>query len=253
MVNLAALLSALLLCALALLLLAWLSQQITIYLQVLIYRLTRSEELAYVVYFLIFLPGVVVHEGAHWGMAKLLGLKTGKFRVWPKRQRKHLLLGSVSVQPGGPWRDSLVGMAPLLVGSLIVGAIAGAVFDAQGIARSLVRGEWRLLGTGLRAILTQPDGALWLYLIFTVANAMLPSEPDREPVKPVLLYIGGGALLYILIGLPLTALNAALNGLVGPLESLFGALLFVLLVDALVALILFGVDWAVGSVVPLEQ
>lgn len=252
MVDLTALFSALLLCALALLLLAWLSQQITVYLQVLIYRLTRSEELAYIVYFLIFLPGVVVHEGAHWGMAKLLGLKTGKFRVWPKRQRKHLLLGSVSVQRGGPWRDSLVGMAPLLVGSLLVGIIAGSVFDAQGIARALVRGEWQSLGAALRAILAQPDGALWLYLTFTIANAMLPSGPDREPIKPVLVYIGLAALLYVLVGLPLTAVNVALNGLVGPLENLFGALLFVLLVDALVVLLLFGVDWVVGLVVTLE-
>jgi hypothetical protein len=76
---------------------------------------------------------VVIHEAAHWGMARLLGLRTGKFRVWPKRQGRHIGLGSVSVESRHVVLDSLVGIAPLLVGTALVAIIGNAIFDATGV------------------------------------------------------------------------------------------------------------------------
>ena len=78
--------------------LAWFSRQISLHIQFPFYALTRSQNSATLAIFLFFLPGVFVHEAAHWGVARLLGLKTGKFRVWPKRQGKYIGLGSVSVE-----------------------------------------------------------------------------------------------------------------------------------------------------------
>ena len=108
-----------------LLALAWLSRQLSLQIQWLLVLLTRSPDLTMLLLFLLLLPGVIIHEAAHWGMARLLGLKTSKFRVWPKKKGKHIGLGSVSVQRGNLWQDSLVGMAPLIS----VGWMAGATFS----------------------------------------------------------------------------------------------------------------------------
>ncbi len=45
-----------------LLLLAWLSRQVSIQLQIVVYYLSRSVDAPTVALFLIFLPGVIIHE-----------------------------------------------------------------------------------------------------------------------------------------------------------------------------------------------
>src|SRR5262245_15128642 len=102
-------LALLLILTLSLLALAWLSRQISLRVQSVIYYATRSSGYPTLILFLVLLPGIFVHEAAHWLTARLLGLKTGKFRVWPKPQGKRIGMGSVSVQRGNVWQDSLVG------------------------------------------------------------------------------------------------------------------------------------------------
>ncbi|MCC6168484.1 MAG: hypothetical protein IT329_14770 [Caldilineaceae bacterium] len=221
--------------------LAWLSRQISQSIQLAAYLLTRSKDAPALAIFLIFLPGVVVHEAAHWGMARLLGLRTGKFRVWPKRQGRHIGLGSVSVESKGALPDSLVGMAPLVVGSAIVALIGNHIFSAYTAAETLAQGRlvegfqtfWRALG--------EPDGALWAYLLFAIANAMMPSASDREPVGPVLLYAGVAVVLYILLGMPLNPPTTLMQWVTPALQNLSSAFLFVIVLDvaALAVLSLF--------------
>jgi len=52
-------------------------------------------------------------------------------------------------------------------------------------------------------LLRVPDVWLWLYLIFAVSNAMLPSESDMQPVRPVLIFLGIVAVVAVIaVGLP---------------------------------------------------
>jgi hypothetical protein len=230
----------------ALLALAWLSRQISLHIQLPVYYLTRSQDAPTLAIFLVFLPGVVVHEAAHWGAARLLGLKTGKFRVWPKRQGKHIGLGSVSVQSRDPVTDSLVGVAPLVVGSVLVGLIGNHIFNAYAISGSLAQGRlvegfqafWRALG--------EPDGALWAYLLFAIANAMMPSASDREPMRPVLLYAGVAAILYVFLGLPLNPVASAMQWMTPALQNLSGAFLFVIVLDVAALAVLYLIKLVVA-------
>ncbi len=214
--------------------LVWLSRQISLQIQLLVYCLTRSEERATLALFLIFLPGILLHEAAHWVTARLLGLKAGKFRVWPKRQGQQIGLGSVSVQSGGALADSLVGIAPLVVGSLAVALISHLIFDAARLGTALAQGDWPATAQAFTASLDQPDGLLWAYLLFAVANAMIPSNSDREPLKPVLLYAALAAGMYIFLQLPLPSLPQLMAWLGPPLQSLSSAFLFVTLLDLLI-------------------
>lgn len=212
-------------------LLAWLSRAISILVQELVYAFTRSTDAATVAIFLLFVPGVIVHEAAHWLTARLLGLRTGKFRVWPRRSGRHIGLGSVSVESRNALVDSLVGIAPLLAGTALITAIANWVFAASTLVTALPQqGVQAVLG-GFFAALSRADGALWAYLLFTIANAMMPSASDREPMTPVITYAVAFAALYVLLGMPLDFLAAAMVWAMPALQSLSAGLLFTVLLD----------------------
>lgn len=217
-----------------LLLLTWLSNQVNLHLQICLLQITRSQDLTMVIFFLIFMPGVFIHEMAHWSMARALGLKTGKFSVWPKRKGRYIQLGSVAVQRGGVWLDSLVGMAPLILGSIVLGFLSHRVFNAYQVTDAIVAGR---IGLGIEALLqalNQTDSALWIYLIFVIGNAMMPSITDRQPMKPLILYLVLASVIYLFIGLPLGPIQQFFAILSQPLADLSSAFIFISILDLLV-------------------
>src|SRR5512134_1833598 len=46
--------------------------------------LTRDARVTMGIFSILFLPGVFLHELSHFVMAKILGVRTGKFSVFPK-------------------------------------------------------------------------------------------------------------------------------------------------------------------------
>jgi len=238
MLDITAVLPTLLAFFLALLILAYLSYKVSIELQLLIYYSTGSKYMPIVILFLALFPGVLIHEAAHWVTARLLGLKASKFRVWPKRTGKHIGMGSVNVEQGGALRDSLVGLAPLIVGTFLIALIGHRVFDAYLISDALLVGRWQ---EGLRAMwlaLNKTDGAIWAYLLFAIGNAMVPSTSDREPVKTLLLYIAIAVLFYFILGLPLSPLSFMIGWLLPLLVDLSSALFFIILIDLIILMVL---------------
>ena len=231
-------LTALLLFAASLLALAWFSMRISLGVQQVIYNLTGSVDFGVVVYFLLLLPGIVVHESAHWVVAWLLGLKPGKFTVWPKWRGRMVGLGSVTARSGGPLRDSMVGMAPLFVGTLLVALMAHAWFGNSVLDQSFAMLSPRTWLEALAAAFRRPDAALWAWGIFVIANGMMPSAPDREPLKPLFVYIALAVLLYLLFGLPLDPVRNALDATAAPLMQLNSALVVTLFLDMAVLLVL---------------
>lgn len=226
--------------ALLLLLLAWMSRQIGLLIQETIYRLTRSADLSMVALFIVYFPGVLVHEAAHWFMAKALGLKTGKFRVWPRKQGRQIGMGSVSVARGGTVVDSAVGLAPLIIGSILVAMIGTQVFQTEQLGAIWQTGNWgAAFGHWRLALSSNPDGLLWSYLLFAVANAMLPSSSDREPLKSLLLYILIFGVLYFLLDRSGQVFWQLASWLVPAIQILVSALLFIAILDMLVLVLLF--------------
>lgn len=197
--------------------------------------------------FLLLLPGVIIHEAAHWLAAWVLGLKPGRFRVWPKAQGKHIGLGSVSVKRGHLWQDSLVGLAPLLVGSALITLIVQEIFQAEGVAIALSNGQLVESLVAFRLAFQAPDSTLWAYLIFAIGNAMMPSASDREPVVPLLLYIGLALAIYIILGLPLSPFASVLGWFTPALQALVSALIFTVFLDLAVLLVLAILKLVLGQ------
>ena len=222
----------------ALVILTFLSRDISLRIQEIFYYISRSQDMAVVGLFLVLMPGIFIHESAHWMMARLVGLRTGKFRVWPVRRGKMIGMGQVAVEQKDVWRDSLVGIAPLLVGSLIITLIGSQIFETTTLVGAINRGDSSDTFAGLIRAFETPDAMLWAYALFVVGNAMMPSASDREPLKPVLLYISLAVGVYLVLGMPLAPLTAALDSLRPAMRDYLSALIFVILLDLIVSAVL---------------
>jgi len=163
--------------------------------------LSGDRDIAVMIYFLALLPGIALHELSHWLAAVLLRVPVGKLSLWPKKKRGgQVRLGAVSVGRSDPLRASLIGVAPLATGSLVILAVGQLVLGVGDLGRVLLYGSWADLGRQLVAYWRVPDFPLWLYLIFAIANAMLPSESDRAAWPMMGLFLAGVAVVFVLVG-----------------------------------------------------
>lgn len=153
------------------------------------YLITGQADMALLLYSLPLLPGVALHELSHALMAALLGVKTANLTLIPRRQADgHVRLGSVQVERVDAVRSSLIGLAPLLAGSVAIVLIIRYAFGVDTLADAVQRGDVGVLLASLGGLLRAPDAWLWLYLLFSIANAMMPSPSDRETWPPVILF-----------------------------------------------------------------
>jgi hypothetical protein len=225
---------------------------ITRSLQELSVRWAGDLQVAIVIYFVLVMPGVVIHELSHWLMANLLGVRVNKLRLGPVRQgrSKRVSLGSVRVGKVDPVRASLIGLAPLLGASAVILLIGNLVLGADELAASIASGGPSSIWAALQEAMQVPDFWLWLYLIFAISNAMLPSESDMSSVRPVLIFLGVAVAIFLIVaGVPSIpeAVRQGVDAVAGYLASAFG---LTLAVDALfvliIGLLLWGTRWWQG-------
>jgi hypothetical protein len=159
--------------------------------QIVLFLITRNKPLTIALFSLLFFPGVFLHELSHFITAKILGVRTGKFSLIPRSlDTGHLLLGYVEVERTDILRDSLIGLAPVVAGTLFV-AFAGITrLRLDALWHVLSNEQVGLFWLGLGLLPTVPDFYLWFYLTFAVSSTMLPSESDRHAWLPLGLWIG---------------------------------------------------------------
>lgn len=197
-------------------------------------------------WFVLF-PGIILHEASHWIMARLLGLKTGRFRVWPQTKGKDIVLGSVEVQRGGALRDSLVGLAPFLAGTLVLLFIGTFVFDARAIGQAWEENAWGRFFDLLLSTFQVANAFVWLYLIVAISNAMMPSPSDRESWRLVLIYLAVVVGILMVLGVFPDLPDAFLQTLADGLHTLTYAFGLTLIVDIVFALLLAIVELVLSA------
>lgn len=184
---------------LSLLILIPLQRWIHRHLQGILLLLTRDLVLSQGIYALLFFPGVLIHEGSHWFVARLLGVKVTKISLLPRRQPDgRLRFGFVEIADAGRVRSALIGLAPLIIGTLSILLLSNFLVNLEDLIDALLRFQWIEVWNHLRALITAPDALLWLYLSFAISNAMFPSSSDRASLLPVLIGMGAvfiGAVL----------------------------------------------------------
>jgi len=152
--------------------------------------LTRDTRVTMGIFSMLFLPGVFLHELSHFVMAKLLRVRTGKFSIFPRSLPDgRLQLGYVETARSDVIRDSLIGAAPLIVGTLFVAYVAIYHLQMRVLWDAFRNGQLDLFWLGVRTLPQAPDFYLWFYLAFAVSSTMMPSESDRHAWLELLISI----------------------------------------------------------------
>jgi hypothetical protein len=152
---------------------------------------TRNPRLTVGLFSILFFPGVFLHELSHFVTAKILRVRTGKFSLLPKSLPDgRPQMGYVETAQTDIVRDSLIGMAPLIVGSLFVAFAAIYKMQLLPLWNLFLTAQWDAFWVALKAVLALPYFGLWFYLVFTVSSTMMPSESDRHAWLPLGLWVG---------------------------------------------------------------
>jgi hypothetical protein len=162
-------------------------------LQGLVLLMGGSKYQGIVIYSLLFLPGVIIHEMSHFLTAAILGVQTGEITIFPKRdddqEGERIALGTVKVAKTDFLRGSLIGAAPFFIGSVVL--FFSVRYFLEPLQTTLVLTDIGSTYQLLSAYFLNPANWLGLYLVFTVANTMFVSREDARafPVVAVLLIL----------------------------------------------------------------
>lgn len=166
------------------------------------FLLTGSRTVALWIFWVLFLPGTLLHELSHWLTARLLWVKTRGFSVWPKPKKSgELQMGAIQIDATDPFRHSIIGLAPLIFGSVAVLLIGNGWLRLDQLGEAIVSGRLDVIWQAVGKLLAIPDVWLGLYLIFALSNAMLPSASDRESWRTVVIYLSLAFVVALGLGL----------------------------------------------------
>ncbi len=213
----------------------------------------RDADLALMLYSLLMLPGVLLHEASHWITATLLGVRTGRFSLVPARLPDGTLrLGYVETERTDFLRESLIGAAPLVFGAAAIIFVGYARLGVGPIGAALARGDLLGVGPALRLMIGLPDFWLWLYLIFTISNSMLPSASDRRGWWRLLVVLGVVTAALFAFGLG-PALVSTLGGpLDAAIRALAGAFTLTVGLDLCLVPVISLAEWGLARLTGLE-
>ncbi len=187
---------------------------------------TRNPQLTIGLFSFLFLPGVILHELSHFLMAKILQVRTGKISLIPTSlPNGRLQMGYVETAHTDIIRDSLIGIAPVIAGSLFIAFAGLNRLGLRHLLDVLASGQAGAFWVELKSLPQANDFFLWFYLVFTVSSTMMPSESDRNAWLPLALWTAGLLSLAIFAGAGEWMMqNVApfLNDFLGSAATLFG-------------------------------
>lgn len=210
---------------------------------------TGHANAALIIYAIVLLPGVFLHEFSHWIVAGMLGVRTGRFSLIPRQlDDNSVQLGYVEYYKDsrvGPVRESLIGAAPFFFGVGAILLIGRFVFDLPTLVAQMRTPDVQNVIDVFQDFFGADDAFLWLYLIFAISNAMMPSPSDRRAWPPVIAV--GVFLLALIVFLSDAWLTQAnpLSVTAGYLALAFG---FTLLVDVAFILVIGALEWGIGRI-----
>lgn len=164
--------------------------------------LARDNDIGLSIYTFLFFPGLVLHEASHWVVARMLAVPVYEFSVRPTRLRNgRIRMGYVATGGTNFVFESLIGAAPVLVGSVVVVWMSKSLLRLDAVGAALATGQMSQVIPAVQAVLNTPDVWLWIYVVFTVSNFMLPSGADRRAWPWLLVTALAIGLLFYLMGI----------------------------------------------------
>jgi len=225
--------------------LVWLVRLVHIGLQELFFLLTGDASIAVYLFQILMLPGVALHECAHYLTAKLLGVRVRSVSLRPKVKDGKVQMGAVSMNRPDFFRGVLIGMAPLVFGTAAILLIGNHVFDVNTVIEAVKGNNIAEVAEGVRSVFKVNDAWIWLYLLFAFSNAMLPSESDRESLWPMVVFLATLVVIAVLAGLGPALFSGFAKALEFALSVLLVAFCTTLFVDTVFVTIIWLLRGAV--------
>jgi hypothetical protein len=163
--------------------------------QIFLLLTTGRTHLAIGIYSILLLPGVFIHELSHLLMAIILRVRVLKISFVPEVNKKgRIRLGFVQTAKTDVVRDSLIGLAPFLVGLFFVALIGIFIFGVENRIYPTGLDYLSFILNTMQKLPEIKDFGIWFYLAFAISTTMFPSESDRQSWKIIIL-----SMLFILV------------------------------------------------------
>jgi hypothetical protein len=164
---------------LELLILFFLSKKVINIIANFFYRITKNKKTTIYLLAIFFLPGTFIHEISHFLTALFLLVPVGNLELIPQIGEGGVKLGSVEIGKCDFLRRFLIGIAPLVIGTVLI------MISIEKLPLIVA-----------------------LYLVFQIGNTMFSSKRDLEGGKVLLLLITIVILILIIleVNLPQTDL-----------------------------------------------
>lgn len=124
-------------------------------LYLLFYKFFKNEKTVVYIVSFILLPGTFIHELSHAITCVLMGGRVSKFSVWPKVEGGHIKMGYAEVEVLDIFRNTLIGISPLIFGVSILFYVS-TIFSQVDLIMQIFLS----------------------YIVFQVANSMFLSDSD---------------------------------------------------------------------------
>jgi len=158
--------------------------------QVVLLLITGSPNLAIGIFSILLLPGVFIHELSHLLMSIILRVPVLKISLVPEVTKKgRIRLGFVQTAKTDVVRDSLIGLAPFIVGLVLLALIGAAKFGINAISNPSIGEYGEKILSFINQIPNVTDFGIWLYLAFAISTTMNPSESDRQSWKLIFIVL----------------------------------------------------------------
>jgi hypothetical protein len=189
--------------------------------QGLLLAITRRVELSLILYSILLLPGVILHELSHFIFAKILLVRTGRISLTPENMGNgRLRLGYVETEESGFLRDALIGFAPLLIGMIFVGVIGEGKLGLLTLWQAVSSLNLEIIVDTIKLVINLPNYWVWFYVTVTVSSTMMPSDSDRRAWFSFFLAVALIIFIGIVVGIGPFFIDSLLNPLNKILQSI---------------------------------
>jgi len=204
-------------------------------------------------YYTFFLPGVIINQLVVWLMAGVLDVRAERaIRLPEKQEIGELKLNFIKLsKKASPAKVSIITLSPFLVGLFFILFAMNNIFRVN-VAFADFDNTLDGLFRGIGRMTSAPDFWLWAYLLFTVANTMMPDFKQIRGLRFILTILGVILLGLFIIGVGDEIATAALTGpILTILNTLSGAFAFVIILDVIavgvLALIENAIEYITGD------
>ena len=165
--------------------------------------LSHDSQTTVIFYYTAFLPGILLHELVYWLAAGIVNVRATRSIQLPKNDEiRELQLGFVKLaRQVGPVKRTFIEFAPLLSALTGLWLIATDLLQLESVLGLASAGGLDNFAEAVGALTTKADFWLWFYLVFTVANTMVPSWPkDLHKRRLPYLFAALIAVGFVLLG-----------------------------------------------------